>query len=234
MKAILTGASSGIGLAISETLSKQGWQIASASRSIEKAAQLAEILRNNHPEGKESFIFQADLSRTEGQKKFIEETRKIWDCPDLIICNAGIYSTDFPSEITIEKLSEQLEINAFQAIRIVNEWLPAFKQRGKGIIIFTGSIINIYPRTGAASYTLSKNLLDGYSRLLFDELKETSIKITRIQPGSVDTPSFDVEVAPVDSFVKPQDIASAVSWILNLPETTQIEELIIRPTDKKW
>jgi 3-oxoacyl-[acyl-carrier protein] reductase len=234
MKAIITGASSGIGLAIAKTLSKEGWQIASASRSSDKGSDLAKVLINNHPEGKESFIIQADLSQSKDQTKFIEEVKKRWDCPDLIICNAGIYKTDLPSEISTEKLLEQLEINAFQAIRIVNEWLPLMKERGKGTIIFTGSIINIYPRTSAASYTLSKNLLDGYSRMLFDELKNTSIKITRIQPGSVDTPSFDIEEAPVDTFVKPEDIASAVSWILRLPDTTQIEELIIRPTDKNW
>ncbi|MEX1187835.1 MAG: SDR family NAD(P)-dependent oxidoreductase [Bacteroidia bacterium] len=234
MKAIITGASSGIGLAISKSLSASGWEIASATRSELKATELISNLKSLHPKGVEPIIKVADLTIQAELESFIENVKSKWGCPDLIICNAGIYTTDNPSEITREKLLSQLEINAFQAIRLCNEWVSNMKSRNRGSIIFIGSIINIYPRTSAATYTLSKNLLNGYSKMLFDELRDTDIKITRIQPGSVATPSFDSEVAPLENFVKPEDIASAVSWILNLPATTQIEELIIRPNDKNW
>jgi NADP-dependent 3-hydroxy acid dehydrogenase YdfG len=70
--------------------------------------------------------------------------------------------------------------------------------------------------------------------MLQEELRNTAIRITRIQPGSVDTPSFDGEIVPREKFIKPAQIADAIEWIIRLPESVQVEEMIIRPTDKNW
>lgn len=235
MKVLITGASSGIGLSTAKKLASQGHQIASASRNEERAAELLKALNEFSTENQNHLIVKADLCNQQEIESFLQNIEDKWGNPDVIISNAGIYTTDFPSELSKESLLEQLEINAFQAIRVVNRFLPKMKEINSGNIIFTGSIINIYRRVSAASYTLSKNLLDGFARMLFEELNETSIRITRIQPGSVNTPSFDKESgAPIESFVKPEEIADAISWILNLPPTTQVEEIIIRPTDKNW
>jgi len=234
MKAIITGASSGIGQAIARQLASEGWQIATATRHEESISVIKSDLTKRHPQHIEPIVMKADLSEPSALETFLSIIELSWDCPDLIICNVGIFSPDTPSTLKIEELQHQIEINAFSAIRMCNHYVPKFKEAQKGMIIFTGTILNLEPRTEAASYTLSKGLLNSYAIMLADELRSSKIRVSRIQPGSVSTPTWGTEPVPHENFVQPEDIAIGVSWMVNLPKTTWVEELIIRPTDKNW
>jgi NADP-dependent 3-hydroxy acid dehydrogenase YdfG len=234
MKAIVTGASSGIGLAIAKQLAKEGWHIATASRSEERISDLRWQLVRASRDGREPMIVKADLSVPKEHDNFMMAVDMAWNCPDLIVCNVGTFAPDKPSTMTVEALQKQLEINAFSAIRTCSHFIHRMKIRKKGMIIFTGTILNIEPRTEAASYTLSKGLLNQYAKLLADELRPHNIRVSRIQPGSVNTPTWGTEKVPLETFVQPSDIADAVSWMVKVPESTWVEELIIRPTDKNW
>jgi 3-oxoacyl-[acyl-carrier protein] reductase len=234
MKAIITGASSGIGQAIARQLATEGWQIATATRHEESISSIKSDLEKRNPQHIEPIVVKADLSNPSSLETFLSIVDLSWDCPDLIVCNVGLFSPDTPSTLQIDELQHQLEINAFSAIRTCKHYVPKLIEAKKGMIIFTGTILNIEPRTSAASYTLSKGLLNSYAGMLADELRSSNIRVSRIQPGSVSTPTWGTEPVPHETFVQPEDIAKGVSWMVNLPSSTWVEELIIRPTNKNW
>lgn len=234
MKAIISGASSGIGLAVARQLTKAGWQIAGSSRDLGRLKALREELNACSPTGNNPILVHADLSESDGMTRFLQEVDQHWDCPDLIFCNAGLFSPDFPSELTPEKLNQVFQVNVFMSMNLCNHWLGKMKAKRAGLLIFTGSIVTQHPRTAGASYSLSKLLLDDYAALLADELRDYSIRVSRVQPGSVDTATWGNEPVPRDLFVDPEDIAESIVWMTTLPAKTWVENLIIRPTDKNW
>jgi sepiapterin reductase len=144
--------------------------------------------------------------------------------------SAGIYSTVQPSDLSEELLNEQISINFYGAFRITQPWIEAFRKRGSGIIISIGSIVTRHPRTSAVAYTLSKQLLDNWMKLLADELRDSGVKVTRIIPGAVITPSWDNEPDELKkNTIRPEEIARTVNLVLSLPKEGWLEEVVIRP-----
>lgn len=234
MQALITGAGSGIGKAIALALSSAGYQVASASRNAEIIPAISSELRNAHPAKAEAIIKHADISDEVSCSEFIDSLPEAFHPPQVLVLNAGKYFTGMPSEMGITELSEALEANVLHAIQICQNIVPKMAANKTGTIVFTGSIVNHELRASACAYTLAKNVLNNYAKMLQDEFRNTGLRICRIQPGSVNTPSFDGENVPRELFVQPEQIAEAVKWIVNLPATVQVEELIIRPSDKNW
>jgi NADP-dependent 3-hydroxy acid dehydrogenase YdfG len=234
MNVLVTGGSSGIGKAVCLKLSSLGHQISTSTRKHELVDSLRLDLKSVHPAKADALVMQAELSEEKSCLNFIQTVEKQQGLPDVLILNAGEFRPGLPLEMGIDELEQALEGNAKHAIRICKMLVPAMVKRNKGTIVFIGTILNHEPRAGACAYTLAKTLLNGYSRMLQEELRNTAIRITRIQPGSVDTPSFDGEIVPREKFIKPAQIADAIEWIIRLPESVQVEEMIIRPTDKNW
>jgi NADP-dependent 3-hydroxy acid dehydrogenase YdfG len=234
MNVLVTGGSSGIGKAICLKLSSLGHQVSTSTRKHDLVESLSLDLKRVHPAKADALVMQAELGNEDSCMSFLNAVEKKTGLPDVIILNAGEFRPGMPLEMGIEELDQALEGNAKHAIRICKMMVPKMVKRNSGTLVFIGTILNHQPRAGACAYTLSKTLLNGYARLLQEELRNTSIRITRVQPGSVDTPSFDGEDVPREKFIQPDHIAGAIEWILNLPESVQVEELIIRPTDKNW
>lgn len=232
MKAIITGATSGIGRAIALRLARDQWSIATISRDAARLEQLEADVREIFPQH-ESLFFRGDLLNEEDCTRFTEAIREQAGFPNLIVNCAGLYHTGRASQLTEEQLMEQLQINFFSAFRATQPWVEDFKQRRSGTIISIGSIVSREPRTGAAAYSLSKQLLDGWMRLLADELRDAGVKVCRIIPGSVNTPSWDGEPEALRSvIVNPEEIAEIVSVLLSLPPESWMEEVVIRPLMK--
>lgn len=234
MYAIITGAGSGIGKAIALRLSSMGFTIASATRKAEIIPALGRELKNAHPEKRDHFICHADISDEQSCHQFISTLPEEFACPQLLVLNAGQYAVGEPSQLNRKDLLDAIDSNASHAIQICNSLLPSMIKQNQGSVVFIGSIVNHTLRKEATAYTLAKNMLNQYALMLQEEIRNTGIRICRIQPGSVNTPSFDGEQVPREAFVQPEQIAEALTWIVNLPPSVQVEELIIRPTDKNW
>lgn len=227
MLSIITGASSGIGFAIAMALASEGYTIATLSRNRDRLNFLRSALHSISP-GRNHILLHGDLLVASDTDKFYADIKQTGRIPDLIVNCAGIYVTDLPSEITEEKLKDQIDINFISAFRITKPWLEAFKQRRNGRIISIGSIVTHRPRVSATSYTLSKSLLDCWMALLSAELHPIGPRIVRIAPDSVLTPSWDNE--PEESkkgILKPADIVEKVISLLAIPDYLWPEEIVI-------
>ena len=232
MRAIITGASSGIGKAIALKLAKQGWELAVISRSKEKLHQLQTELE---VQGNQAHVFfVGDLSQLTTVDAFCTAISDRWKHLDLIVNNAGEYVPGDVGSLRLEQLEEQLTINFRSGFQLIQHFVPMLKQQGKGRIVFMSSHVVRDPRPFAAAYTLSKSLNDMYARLLSEELRENGIGVTRIVPGSVNTATWGDADVPRTQFVQPEEIAQLVSDICQMPDSTWVEELQIRPIDKNW
>jgi NADP-dependent 3-hydroxy acid dehydrogenase YdfG len=150
------------------------------------------------------------------------------------VLNAGVYDGGFPSELSQTDWATQLQLNFGQAQQTLEPLLSGLKTRKSGKIILIGTVVTREPRTFAASYTLSKGLLDQYGRLLADELRGYNVALTRILPGSVNTETWGDADVPRECFVEPDDIAGTVEFVLNQRAPVWIEEIVVRPLDKNW
>lgn len=222
MNAIVTGASSGIGKAIALRLNQLNYRIFSISRDIEKVRELSVLLRE--PE-----IIHGDLRNRSDVDKLNQSITDKGIVPDLIVNCAGIYTENLPSELTEDGLNALLGDNFWGAFRITQSWLDAFRRRKSGTIITIGSVVNHSPRLSASGYTLSKKLLDEYMLHLGMEMRDYGVRVCRINPGSVNSPSWGNAPDLADEMVQPEQIGDLVEEILGLPHSAWLEEVIIRP-----
>ena len=232
MRAIITGASSGIGNAIAITLAKQGWQIASISRREEAIIALQQTLKSFGSQ--EHLIVQGDLCIESDNARFRERIAHEWGCPDLIVNNAGSYIPGAVGSMSLNELDEQMNINFRSGFQLVQFFVSRFKLLQRGRIVFISSVVVQKPRVNAAAYTLSKVTNDMYAKLLCEELRDFGVGVTRIFPGSVNTSTWGDEDVPRERFVQPEDIAQLVNTLVQLPSNTLVEEMIVCPTDKNW
>lgn len=232
MYAIVTGASSGIGKAIALMLAKEGYSIATLSRDTGRLEKLRSEL---HQVGthRDHLLLKGNLLNIEDLNIFYQTLHVQKGIPDIIINNAGVYTEGLPSTLDENLIQEQFAINFMAAFRITQPWIAQMKARKSGTIVSIGSVVSKQPRTTAAAYSLSKQMLDNWMHLLADELRESDIRVCRIHPGSVNTNSWNDEPDEIRAAIlDPNELAGAVKLAISLPADTWLEELVIRPLKK--
>jgi len=231
MKAIVSGATSGIGKAIAVALVNEGWELAVISRD---RGRLEQLLLELSSSGEKHIGYVGDLTIENDAKGFVNDIKSQWDFPDMIVNCSGVFEEMSASELSENSINELLQKNFFSAFRLTSPWLSSFKERKAGTILFISSIVAKEPRSSAAAYSLSKNMLNEYATLLADELREFGVKVSRILPGSVNTPSWKDSGIPVDEFVQAEEIAKIVMMLVKLGAGSWMEEITIRPLNRKW
>ena len=137
-------------------------------------------------------------------------------------------------ETNIEQVNRMLAINFKAAFSITQGLLNVFKSQKSGTIINIGSIVTEQPRKDISAYTISKFALQGYTKVLTDELKDFGIKVTEIIPGSINTSSWDGIEAPKEEFVQTKDLIDATEMILKSSLGANFEQIIVRPTNRNY
>jgi short-subunit dehydrogenase len=232
MRVLLTGATSGIGKAIALHLATLGCKIIFPARNSEKAKSL--MLELSKINNVEHDWRMCDITEETTLKSFNEYVNKQHGLPDVIINNAGVYDFGNVLESSEHQLETMLDQNFRHAYRITQYWMPYLKNAKKGNIIFIGSQVTRELRRGAAAYTMAKGILDYYAKLVAEEMRDANVGVTRIVPGSVNTPSWGDSDVPRNTFVQSEDIALAVEQIIRSSKGTWIEEIVIRTKDRNW
>ncbi|MEZ5173620.1 MAG: SDR family oxidoreductase [Bacteroidia bacterium] len=130
--------------------------------------------RNAHPALAEAFILHADIGEEASCNAFLQALPADFKIPDVLVLNAGSYFTGRPSQMDAQELKRAIDANAGHAIRICKALVPAMAKRNRGTIVFTGSIVNHEPRMEACAYTLAKNVLDNYAKMLQEEFRDSA------------------------------------------------------------
>lgn len=223
--AILTGASRGLGSAIASALVSKGVIVYGIARNINALNALRNDLGDSfHP-------VQADITNEQEITQWVRNTFSKEYCPDILINNAGIGSFSKIDETSASTWLEMVNTNLNGLFYITSQVATLMKNKKESShIINIGSILGKVGRTAAAAYCTTKFGVQGFSEALFIELRTFNIKVTCLNPGSIETDFFmSSGIRSHENMLHPADIANTVVHLLETPDNMLINELTIRP-----
>lgn len=231
MRAIITGASSGIGKATALTFAKAGINLALVSRSLDKLEAVATAAREV---GVEAKAYRLDLAEVETVKTQIEAIATDFGPIDILVNNAGMGYTNLLRETSLKEWQEVLNINLTSVFQCILGVLPQMRERKRGTIINVASIAGSNPFPGWGAYSVSKAASISLAKTLAAEERANGIRVTNICPGAVNTPIWDTDTVKVDlnreAMLLPETVAKSILHVALLPAEATIEEMTIVPS----
>jgi short-subunit dehydrogenase len=229
-RALITGASSGIGRATAIALAQAGQDLVLVSRSPEKLADLAQELADTGVQVKTVALDLAALSQV---KPALEAAIADIGPIDILINNAGMGYTGPLATMPLADWQQVMDLNLTSALLCMQAVLPGMRDRGSGTILNIASVAayNAFPDWGA--YSVSKAGLVTLSKILAAEERANGIRVMVVAPGAVNTPLWDTDTVqadfPRDTMLTPDIVAQAIVNAVQLPPTAVIEELKLMP-----
>ena len=182
---LITGTSSGIGLATALAFGRAGHKVSATMRDPSRAPHLAQITaKENLPITISALDVDSDASVNEGINRIVKEGGPI----DVLVNNAGIERTGSVEELSLADFRAVMETNYFGAIRCIQAVLPAMRERRSGCIINVASVAGRIANSPMAPYTASKFALEALSESLAQEMKPFNVRVAIVEPGIIDTP----------------------------------------------
>lgn len=232
--ALITGASSGIGAAIAIELARNNYQVALLGR---RAHELQAVSEHINETGGLSVFFECDVSDQDSTKVITAKILSDFGSIDALICNAGI-NNDRNSIIDsdLESWKQIIDINFFGSLNMIRNVLPHMINQKRGTIIQICSLCGKRPSARAGSgYSVSKSAQSSLGICIGREVNNYGIRSSTIYPGEVNTElvrkvKTNYSKEKLNSILQPQDIATAVKFILSLPDRVNIAEMIIKPS----
>ena len=233
--ALITGGSSGIGLAIARALGEDGYGLTLSARRPEKLESSADELRE---EGLDVLSVPANLADEADIQRVVAAHRERFGRLDVLVNNAGLGIGAAVADTETKKLDLQLGVNLRGVYLIARECIPLLKEAGaehrKALMVNTASIAGKHGQGWLAAYSATKFGVVGLSQALHKELSTEGIQVTALCPGFVATAMTDwvEEQVPKDQMIQPEDIAEAVRYLLRTSPACIVPELqFIRPGD---
>ena len=221
MKALITGATRGIGEAISKELASRAYDLLIIARNESDLQRLAADLVDLGA-GQVEYI-AADLSSTSDRSDVLNSLSGDFD---VLVNNLGVYDMTPVNQITSGLMHKQFCTNFYPAIDITQKLVPSLIER-KGNIIFISSVAAENLVDDAAAYSLSKAVLKDYIELLRRNIKSQGVKVSEIIPGPVNTSSWDDVEAPKDEFIQTEDIVAVLRTIISSDKRISIDKINI-------
>lgn len=226
-RALVTGASRGIGAAIALALAERGADVAiTYERSAERAA---EIVRAIEAKGRCAIAIQADSADASAVKRSVDEAAERLGGLDILVNNAGIARGGPVAEMSLADIDAILDVNVRSVVLASQAAIPHLTDGGR--IVSIGSCLGErVPFPGVTVYSMSKSALLSFTRGLARELGPRGITVNLVQPGSTDTDMNPADGAQADMqramtalghYGKPDDIAAAVAFLAS-PAARQI------------
>jgi NAD(P)-dependent dehydrogenase (short-subunit alcohol dehydrogenase family) len=233
--ALITGGSSGIGLAIARALGGEGYAVTLSARRPEKLEQAAQGLREG---GVDVHAVAANMTDEGEIKRVVAEHSERFGRLDVLVNNAGIGIGGAVADAETKRLDLQLDVNLRAVYLIARETIPLLKRAGgeheKALIVNTASIAGKHGQGWLAAYSATKFGVVGLSQALHKELSTEGIQVTALCPGFVATAMTDwIEgQVPKEEMIQPEDIAEAVLFLLRTSPNCIVPEVqFIRPGD---
>lgn len=186
-RAIVVGASSGIGAALTKELVRQGYVVAALARREQQLNHLCETVNAAAAAGACALPFVHDVTDFDAVPALFQEIVQQINGLDLIIYNAGVMPTVALDEFDFAKDKQQMEVNTLGAMAWLNQAAVRFQQTGSGHIVGISSVAGDRGRVGNPAYNTSKSALTTYLEALRNRLSRHGVKVTTIKPGFVDT-----------------------------------------------
>lgn len=184
-RALVTGASAGIGDAIARRLAAGGVHLVLTARRADRLEALAAELRAQH--GVEVDVFPADLGQPDGPEALVEAIEARGLAIDLLVNNAGLGAAGPFAKSSLSRELLAVQVNVVAVVALTHRLLPAMVARGRGHVVFVGSIAAYMSIPLMASYAGTKAYIRRFSEGLAHELRETGVGVTAIHPGGTVT-----------------------------------------------
>lgn len=216
-KALVTGATGGLGAEIARALHQQGAHVVISGTRKEKLETLAKEL------GDRVSIIPCDLSSAESTQRLIPEAESALGGLDILVNNAGLTQDGLMLRMSDEQWSKVIEVNLNSVFRLSREAIKGMMKQRAGRIINITSIVGVTGNAGQANYAASKAGIIGLSKSLAAEVASRGITVNCIAPGFVESPMTDVlndkqkekilSEIPQGGIGSPQDIAAGVVYL---------------------
>jgi NAD(P)-dependent dehydrogenase (short-subunit alcohol dehydrogenase family) len=233
--AIVTGASSGIGLAIAHMLGEEGHALTVASRRAEKLESAAEGLREA---GFEVEAVPANMTKEEEIQGVVSRHRDRFGRLDVLVNNAGVGIGAPVGETDTKRLDMQLDVNLRSIVLFYRECVDLLRAAGaehrRALVVNTASIAGKAGQAWLSIYSATKFGVVGFTQSMNKELGNDGIKSCALCPGFVDTAMTDFvkgQVSP-EEMIRPQDIAEIVRALLRVSPACVIPEVVFQRPDE--
>ena len=225
--AIVAGSSSGMGASIARALAAEGMKLTLAARRADRLAAVAKAIE---AEGGRALAHTADVTSESEVEALFAASDAHWDALDLVVCSAGIPQATPIEQMSLAEWRAVLDANLTSCFLCGREALKRMKPRGRGRVIFIGSVAARSPRPDAAAYVSAKYGLDGLTRALALDGRDHGVAVSVLHPGFTVTgfgPGADG--GPGRNAMDPADIARIVVLMASLPDTQNLLEAITLP-----
>jgi NAD(P)-dependent dehydrogenase (short-subunit alcohol dehydrogenase family) len=233
--ALITGSSSGIGLAIARALGHDDYVVTISARRPDKLEAAAQQLRD---EGIDVHAVAANMANEEEIKALAQSHRERFGRLDVLVNNAGIGIGSVVADMPTKSLDLQLDVNLRGVYLMARECIPMLKQagaeHGKALLVNTASIAGKHGQAWLSAYSATKFGVVGLSQGLHKELSHEGIQVTALCPAFVATDMTDWVAGEVskDDMIQPEDIAEAIRYLLRTSRNCIVPEIqFLRPGD---
>ncbi|MFL6060091.1 MAG: SDR family oxidoreductase [Marmoricola sp.] len=229
-RAVVTGASSGIGAATARALAGAGFHVVCAARRTERIEALAAEIGGT--------AVTCDVTDDDSVAALAEAAG---ERVGVLVNNAGgAFGADQVAAADLGDWERMFEVNVLGVARVTQALLPALRAASEALIVNVGSTAGQTVYAGGGGYTAAKHGLHALSQTMRLELNGEPIRVTEIAPGMVRTDEFslvrfgdqaraDAVYADVDSPLVAEDVAEAIRWVASLPRHVNVDELTLRP-----
>jgi NAD(P)-dependent dehydrogenase (short-subunit alcohol dehydrogenase family) len=227
--ALVTGGSSGIGLAIARALGEDGYGLTVSARRPEKLEAATDALRG---EGLELQSVAANVANEEDVVAMVQAHREKYGRMDVLVNNAGTGIGQPMDSIQTKHLDLQLAVNLRAVVIGTRESLPMLREagaeHGKALIVNTASIAGKAGQPWLSVYAATKAAVINFSQATQREVGDAGIQVTALAPGFVDTPmtEFAKQQVSAEEMIRPEDIAEAVRLLLRTSTSCLIPEIV--------
>ncbi len=218
-RALVTGASRGIGAAIAKTLAAKGADVAITYEKSADAA--ARVVREIEASGRRAVAIQADSADPAAAKHAVAEAVAALGGLDILVNNAGIARYGTIEAVSLEDIDAQLNVNVRGVVLTTQAAIPHLGEGGR-IVTIGSNLGDRVPMGGLTVYSMSKSALLSFNRGLARELGPKAITVNLVQPGPVDTDMNPADGAPADAlramtalgrYGRTEEIAAAVAFL---------------------
>lgn len=170
----ITGASSGLGLAVAEAFARAGWLVIAGARSFEESSPM---------DNQRIVRLRLDVTNEESCRRFVKRALELCSTVDALVCGAAVLVLGSCEMTSVEEYRRVLETNVLGTVRLVSYALPQMRRQKSGRILLFSSLNGLLGIPFQSAYTASKHALEGYAECLAMETRPYGIQVCLIEPG---------------------------------------------------
>jgi NADP-dependent 3-hydroxy acid dehydrogenase YdfG len=241
-KAVVTGASSGIGEATARALAAEGAAVALGARRKDRLDDLAESIE---ADGGTAHALEVDISDESAAREFVQGAAEQMGGLDILINNAGVMLLGAVTGADTDEWRTMVDVNVLGLLYCTHAALPLMQEGGGGHIVNLSSVAGRTANLGSGVYNFTKWGVTGFSEALRQEAMHAGIRVTVIEPGFVATELQEQNTNPavleqvekmreqIGEVLEAEDIANAIVYTVSEPQRVNINEVLIRPTGQQ-